>query len=98
MKKFIGLIIKEQPVLQHRFRYLRNDVFSFSKGRRGIRGEDIIQWIVKNNFEDVTIFSYGDALAVYLVDKNEPEHYIEMSLNWDLNKPLTMSRDDYMHD
>lgn len=77
----------------YKYTYLR-----MPNGRRDIRGDDIIRWIEENNLEDATIFSYGDALAVYLVDTKDSDHYIEKSLNWELTKPLTMTRDEHMED
>ena len=64
------------------FTYETNTDYS----HRIISGQEIINWIKRNSYEDVSIFCSEEDLYVSLVDVDDPNHYRESRLNWSNNK------------
>lgn len=74
------------------FTYESNTDYS----HRIISGQEVIDWIKKNNYEDVSILCSEDNLYVSLIDIDDPNHYRESRLNWSDNKSKYQIIDEYL--
>lgn len=63
---------------------------------RIISGQEVIDWIIKNNFEDVSILCSGADLYVSMKDVNNPNHYRESRLNWRKNNSKFQIIDEHL--
>ena len=74
---------KEDPKLvrygKYVFRY--NDTV-YSDEERRIPGKDIVEWIKRNDPEDVLIYLSTEGIYSNLVDVDNKDHYREIQLNW----------------
>lgn len=74
------------------FTYESNTDYS----HRIISGQEVIDWIKKNNYEDVSILCSGADLYVSMKDVNNPNHYRESRLNWRKNNSKFQIIDEHL--
>lgn len=63
---------------------------------RIISGQEVIDWIIKNNFEDVSILCSEADLYVSMKDVDDPNHYRESRLNWNNNNSKYQIIDEHL--
>lgn len=49
---------------------------------RGFTGQDIIDWIQKNGFENIAVYCGADRIFTRLMDEEDELHYRESYLHW----------------
>lgn len=60
---------------------------------RIITGQDIIDWIKDNNFENIPVCIHCDDIYVGYIDLNDPDHFKEVRLNWRKEYPQYWEHD-----
>lgn len=63
-------------------------------GDRNIKGREIIEWIQKNELEDVNILHSAHGLYYGFTEVKDPDHYREYNFNWDKRRPKHSVTDD----
>lgn len=60
---------------------------------RIITGQEIIDWIRGNHFENTPVFLHCDDIYVGFIDSEDPDHFKEIRLNWHKKSPMLVEHD-----
>ena len=75
------------------FRY---DDTLYSYKERKITGEEIIDWIIFNDLEDVALYVSEEGIYTRLLDVDDDDHYKEIRINWDTNHGKYETLEDHL--
>lgn len=63
---------------------------------RGITGQEITDWIVRNHMQDLSVYCGTECLFVRMVDIKDELHYREKYLNWRTDHSMYETLEDWL--